>query len=134
MGKDFKTGLIAGLLLATVVLVYTASRSQLNEKTRMLETVGEVSGEDVGKPEGEEPRYSLVLTPSGMREQLRDEDVLGEVSDEAVRVHVVRDGETLWEISKKYYGSSTGVGKIENANPGIKSTRLRAGMRLNIPE
>lgn len=55
-------------------------------------------------------------------------------SPRASRYHVVRKGERLEKIAKRYYGSATHVAKIQAANPGLEDPdRIRAGMKLILP-
>jgi nucleoid-associated protein YgaU len=50
------------------------------------------------------------------------------------RYHVVRKGERLEKIAKRYYGSANHVAKIQAANPGLENPdRIRAGMKLILP-
>ncbi|MBK9384749.1 MAG: LysM peptidoglycan-binding domain-containing protein [Planctomycetes bacterium] len=50
------------------------------------------------------------------------------------RYHVVRKGERLEKIAKRYYGSPTHVAKIQAANPALKNPdQIRAGMKLILP-
>ena len=48
-------------------------------------------------------------------------------------VHVVQNGETLGEISAKYYGTSRKVKEIQRANGDVDPKRLQIGMALVIP-
>lgn len=50
------------------------------------------------------------------------------------KVHVVATGETLGDVSKKYYGTTTKWHDIVKANPGIEPESLKVGQKLNIPE
>jgi nucleoid-associated protein YgaU len=50
------------------------------------------------------------------------------------RVHVVASGDTLAEISKKYFGTTTRWKDIVKANPGIDPEGLKVGQKLTIPE
>lgn len=47
------------------------------------------------------------------------------------RIHRVRAGETLWELSRRY---GVTVAELRGANPFLAERSLRAGDRLNIPE
>lgn len=51
------------------------------------------------------------------------------------RWHVVQEGETLGEISKKYYGKKSSWRKIQDANKAIvpQDGKVRAGVKLQIP-
>ena len=48
------------------------------------------------------------------------------------RVHVVAEGETLYQISKKYYGSAGSWQKLAQAN-GVKPEAVKVGMKLRLP-
>ena len=52
------------------------------------------------------------------------------------RIHVVRKGQTLWQISGMYYGKSSqaNVRKIADANPGLVPDRIKVGQKLVIPQ
>lgn len=51
------------------------------------------------------------------------------------RTYVVREGDTLASISRKFYKKSTGWKKIQNANKSVidDPAKLKPGMTLNIP-
>jgi LysM repeat protein len=50
------------------------------------------------------------------------------------RTHVVQPGESLWTISKRYYGSAAHVERIADANHLESPKRLRQGQVLLLPE
>jgi nucleoid-associated protein YgaU len=50
------------------------------------------------------------------------------------RTHVVAKGETLADISKKYFGTSKRYKEIVAANPGVSPEALKVGQKLVIPE
>ena len=49
-------------------------------------------------------------------------------------VHVVKTGETLSDISKVHYGTTTKWKEIVKANPGIDPEGLKVGQKLKLPE
>ncbi len=55
--------------------------------------------------------------------------------DKDARVHVVRSGESLWTISKRYYGNGRFHEKLLQANKRklLKGNRIKPGLRLLIP-
>jgi len=50
------------------------------------------------------------------------------------RTHVVAKGDTLAEISKKYYGTTTKWKEIVKLNPGVDPESLKVGQKLTLPE
>lgn len=50
----------------------------------------------------------------------------------AERTHTVADGETLFQISKKYYGTGNSWTKIAERN-GLRAEALKPGMKLRLP-
>lgn len=50
------------------------------------------------------------------------------------KTHTVAKGETLGDISKKYYGTTKNWKKIVEANPGTSPEGLKVGQKLVIPE
>ena len=54
--------------------------------------------------------------------------------EDAGRVHVIRPGDTLFEIARERYGDTSFVRLIEAANPGVNARALKIGDRLILPE
>jgi len=93
--------------------------------------------------QGEEPSGGLPgFVPAG-RTELVTAPVAGEPRPPTIkeppaspalaeRVHVVDEGETLFQIARKYYGAGTAWTKIAQAN-GIKPESLKVGMKLRVP-
>ncbi|MBA3937850.1 MAG: LysM peptidoglycan-binding domain-containing protein [Planctomycetes bacterium] len=50
------------------------------------------------------------------------------------KVHIVAAGETLSDISKKHYGTTTKWREIVKANPGVDPEGLKVGDKLVLPE
>lgn len=50
------------------------------------------------------------------------------------KTHTVAKGETLGDISKKYFGTTRNWKKIVDANPGVSPENLKVGEKLAIPE
>ena len=55
---------------------------------------------------------------------------LEEVYPESVRVHVVRQGETLTRIAREY---GVGIASIVQRNPGLDPDRIRVGQKIILP-
>jgi len=53
-----------------------------------------------------------------------------------MRTHTVAPGETLWQISRIYYGRSSreNVRKIVEANPGLDPDVIKIGQQIAIPD
>lgn len=52
------------------------------------------------------------------------------------KYHIVKKGDTLWSIAKKYYGKGIELSKIYNANKktiGNDPNKIKVGMKLLIP-
>ncbi len=54
-------------------------------------------------------------------------------SAKAATTHVVKAGETLYQIARHYYGNGEKYRLILKANPKISASRLRPGQKLIIP-
>ena len=126
MPKDLKTGLVVGLVVVVAAAIWLSTRENLSIKSRMLRAEFEA-----------EPRYITDLPVSdsaGYNERAVDKDE--ETRPAVPRIHVVLKGETLSEISYRYYGTLSEWQKILSANRTvIKDVKnLRPGMRLIIPE
>ena len=128
MQKDLKTGLGLGLLLAAVAAVWISTRPGLGPESRLLKI-----------RQTETPRKSFVEVAAHRSEPVKiigDSQQTSGTSSAGRRIHTVSTGETLYEISRKYYGSTGKWGKIIKANPDIikDANKLRPGLRLVIPE
>ena len=47
--------------------------------------------------------------------------------------YVVRQGDTLWSIANKHYGSGQRWKDIASANPGLTPEKMRVGMAIVLP-
>ncbi|MGA1980303.1 MAG: LysM peptidoglycan-binding domain-containing protein [Sedimentisphaerales bacterium] len=134
MQKDFKTGMALGLALVTIVVVLLSTRPSLSIKARMLSPHSAVHRK-MGIPplsHSIEPRKETTI--SGNPAKQANNEQLKETKAE--RFHIVRAGETLSDISYKYYGSADKWQKILGADhlPIENPSKLRPGTRLIIPE
>jgi LysM repeat protein len=59
---------------------------------------------------------------------------VGDTGPTSGRVHVVAAGDTLGEISRKYFGTTAKWKEIVKANPGVDPENLKVGQKLNLPE
>jgi nucleoid-associated protein YgaU len=145
MQRDLKIGLVLGLVLAALAAVWLSTRPSLSIKARMPHSRKAGSPEEITIDE--QPRFitdlpntaSTETTAAVKSEQNNISDFAVQEQPEKIetqKFHIVRSGETLSNISYKYYGSAGKWQKIYNANrKAIEDPRkLRPGTRLIIPE
>ncbi len=148
MQKDLKIGLLLGLAIVSVAILWLATRPSLSPQARMLPDTGAVTGpgsaQDVTAREHNDLNTSAVIVP--IRPAKTDERVKRDtVPKPAIykrperttpqRFHVVSNGETLSEISYDYYGSAGKWRRIFEANRRIlkNANVVMPGTKLVIP-
>lgn len=132
MQKDLKIGLMLGLAIISVAGLWLATRPSLTPRAQLLDVrdggprAASADPLVVGRlpVEGRIKRSRLAAAAHVQPEKIRPE-----------RFHIVRQGETLSEISYEYYGSAVKWRKIFDANRRtIKDANVvRAGTKLIIP-
>ncbi len=133
MQKDLKIGLVVGLVLTALAAVWLSTRPSLSIKARMQQ---HPRSRDVESPQetaiDEQPRFTTDLPDTASTQISAPE----EEKMETRKFHIVRKGETLSDISYRYYGSAGKWQKILDANrKTIEDPRkLRPGTRLIIPD
>ena len=145
MQKDLKIGMILGLVLVTVTMLWFFAGSNLNPKARILnlrsnreaaappETFGPTQSSEVET--GREENRPLPATDNQSQEpewkKYRQEEKI-----KTQRFHIISEGETLSEISRKYYDSARKWQKILDANKGVIEdvNKLKPGTKIIIPE
>ena len=149
MQKDLKIGLILGLAIVSIAGLWLATRPSLTPQGRLLEPAGanpkaidegrNMGDENVPRPSSEtrEPIPRAVAESGTESNSLTSPAV--HVREEMIkpqRFHIVRQGETLSEISYDYYGSAGKWRKIFEANRGtVKNANVvKAGTKLIIPD
>ena len=145
MQKDLKIGMLVGLVLVTVAMLWlytgpslspTATgpnpRSNLppqkdSATTNNFSTNGLTvqSAEDNQSKPPDSTIYSTGHYTVEQTEKIKTQ-----------KFHIVRKGETLSDISHKYYGSANKWQKILDANQDVikDANKLRPGIKLIIPE
>ncbi len=149
MQRDLKIGLLVGLVIVSFAGLWLATRPSLTPQARLLDSS---SAGAKAMDEGRGTRDENVRRPSsGTRAPIRRAVVEDEItSNSAVpavqplqpemikpqRFHIVRQGETLSEISYDYYGSAGKWRKIFEANRAtVKNANVvKAGTKLIIPD
>jgi nucleoid-associated protein YgaU len=145
MQKDLKIGMILGLVLVTVTMLWFFAGSNLNPKARILnlrsnreaaappETFGPVQSSEVET--AREENDPLPATDNQSQEpewkKYRQEEKI-----KTQRFHIISEGETLSEISRTYYDSARKWQKILDANMGVIEdvNKLKPGTKIIIPE
>ncbi len=128
MEKDYKYGLIFGSVLAVILLIWfsAGTDSDLNKREESESKIDQLQKETKTKSE---VRIKLDQEPEVPFES-RQED-----KSDYRRFHIVRIGESLSDISKKYYGNTGSWKKIYQANKEkIEDVnKIRPGTELTIP-
>ncbi len=124
MQKDLKIGLILGMALASVAVLWLATRPSLSPQAQMPPDHGAVtepgSAEDVTAQATSEITVPARPAGTGVRAErntiARPVRYAQSEQTKPQRFHVVSDGETLSEISYAYYGSAGKWQRIFEAN------------------
>ena len=150
MQKDLKIGIVLGSVLAAAAAVWLSTHPSLSTKARMLDSRKAASPhpQNTGTQQksSEQPIPPVIARrPQGRRGNLNTLSTNPESNHESrttsiehrvSRFHTVVGGETLSDISHKYYGAANKWQKILKANrETIKdANKLRPGTNLFIPE
>ena len=143
MQRDFKIGMAIGLLLVGAGAVWVSTRPGLS--THMLLTRNKrphkPSIPAASTTAAHIPPRPQTLTPRQTNTTIRQteptQDSPAEPSlPENLRIHIVRNNETLSDIAKTYYGSPSKWRKIYNANKTVITNpdRVRLATKLVIPQ
>jgi len=145
MLKDFKIGMILGLMLVIIATLWLATRPSLNPQARTLHSQNITSLPETSSASNN-PSTIELIPKSAENNQLSIIDNQSKLPDLTVyeqaekikttKFHIVRKGETLSALSSKYYGSANRWQKILDANRSqVKNAnRLKPGTKLFIPE
>jgi len=147
MQKDLKIGLVIGLILVAVAAVWLSTRPSLSTKARMLRSQNIASlGETAIKHPSFAPNSPNTLATgtsaaietkqSNLPDFTMHEQRATSNEQQDTRFHIVREGETLSDISYRYYGSANKWQKIREANRSVirDANKLSPGTKLIIPE
>jgi len=154
--KDLKTGMLIGMLLVTIAMVWFSTRPSLTVQSRVLRQISRQSiSHDQNTPylrfsldvpaQPTKPPARLLPAPKQLQSikpaQLDAVEAIKYTPDhrriKTQKFHTVRSGETLSDIAKKYYGTTTKWLKIYNANRQIlknNPNQIKPGMKLVIPD
>ncbi len=138
MQKDLKIGMLVGLVLVMAVMLWLSIGPGLSPKAEGPDPRSNPSPQ-------EDPAATNNFSTNGLTAQTT-EDNQSKPPDSTIyeqaekiktqRFHIVREGETLSEISRKYYYSANKWQMILEANRQIIKdvNKLRPGTKLIIPE
>ena len=137
MQKDLKIGMLVGLVLVMAVMLWLTIGPGLSPKARIqhLRNVATVQ-ENSGSPSNHPTNSSAAIQPDSTIYSGGHPTVEQAEKIKTQKFHIVRKGETLSEISRKYYDSANKWQKILDANRQIikDANKLRPGTKLIIPE
>jgi nucleoid-associated protein YgaU len=148
MQKDMKIGMLLGLVLVTVAMVWLSTGPSLSPKAagpNPRPVPSSMGGARSNQPSQEDPTTPNNFSTNDLTAQ-STEDNQSEPPDSTIyeqtekiktqKFHIVREGETLSEISRKYYDSANKWQMILDANrQTIKdANKIRPGTKLIIPE
>ncbi len=132
MQKDFKTGIVLGLILTAAAAIWLATRPGLSTNARMQnrdsatgrEALISAGSENAGATSEQVIPLAVTRSPAGEQQ-----------TGKSVRFHIIERGETLSSISYQYYGNPSEWRKIYSANSDIikDASKVKAGTRLIIP-
>jgi len=140
-----KIGLLLGLVLVTVVMLWLATGHTLIPKTAGPEyrnTTQQQQG--LTGPNNfstnslalvsEENKHALTIDNQSKQPDLTIYEQAEKIQTK--KFHIIREGETLSDISRTYYGSANEWRKIFDANKRIIKdvNKLRPGTKITIPE
>ncbi len=159
MRNDVKVGMLIGTALVAAAMVTVAVWPGASIEARLLRTSRTAEAEasqNGATPEAGASSSSARPAPGPASQPPRDpsretmeaarvavqsvqppaDPPVVQAPTPTVRTHVVQPGQTLSHIAQQYYGSATQWRKIAEANKTVlpDPDRVRAGMRLRIPE
>jgi nucleoid-associated protein YgaU len=144
MQKDLKIGLALGLVLVASVLLWLATRPSLSPLARMSRIPDTVPAQESFKPANvtDTTKDQPPTISPEPKSQDSPEAIFGTAQYEQAekiktqKFQIVLKGQTLTQISQKYYGSAGDWKKILDANRDkIKDpNKLIPGTKLIIPD
>jgi len=150
MQKDLKIGMILGLILVTVAMLWIFVGPGISPKTRILNLRSnrqtspqpkthsstkdsETDTEENNQLSIADNQSQVTGTPNGepeWKQYWQTEKIKPQ------RFHIIQEGETLSEISRKYYDSARKWQKILDANRDVieDESKIKPGTKIIIPE
>jgi nucleoid-associated protein YgaU len=164
MPRDFKIGVIVGLIMVVGIIVWLSTWDSLSPQARRARKHQMFLQEQMREKAGNAPPQVNSENVSGPQQNTSPVDASSAQSDEAVpsreqseplplpqegkppdverqkiktsKFHIVRSGETLSKISQLHYNTAQNWTKIRDANPDVIKDphQLIPGMKLTIPD
>jgi nucleoid-associated protein YgaU len=134
MQRDFKIGLLAGLVAAMAATLWLCTLPNLSTKARAIRAA---SNRSTPVTQEQRPPAGIGAPGPGSSEPAAAQEPPTSKNEPApIKFHIVQKGDTLSAISAKYYGSPHHWPKIAAANKSILTDpdKLSPGTRLIIPE
>lgn len=132
MRKDFKTGSLIGLVFVAILMGLVATQRDLNIESRILDgerhtVASNIPAETLAVP-AEIPPPSKAPQPIQVTTPIQ--------KPVEKRSYTVQKGDTLSDISSKFYGTANKSQKIYEANKDKMkdAAHIRPGMKLIIPD
>jgi nucleoid-associated protein YgaU len=136
MHRDFKIGLISGMVVVIAATIYLATRPDLSFRRLRPRssppTQAPAAPDSIYTPLSAESHESPPEDP-GTRDWTAYEQT---EKTPTQKFHIVRKTETLSDVARQYYGSPAKWQKIYNANRNVVTNpnALRPGTKLILPE
>jgi len=137
MQKDLKIGLALGLVLVSSALLWLATRPSLSPLARMSRIPDSAPAGESFKPANETDTTEDQPPAISQQPELTDSAQYEQTEKiKTQKFHIVLKGQTLTQISQKYYGSAGNWKKVLDANRDtIKDpNKLIPGTKLIIPD
>ena len=145
MPKDWKIGMVLGSIIGIVATLWLSTHTTLRTTATRQHSHGVVSLKDTqalsdnlitNRPNAENAdsnQLPIIDNQSNLLEIYVNEQP---EKIKTQKFHIVRKGETLSEISYKYYGSANKWQKILDANRNVikDANKLNPGTKLIIPD
>lgn len=141
MHRDFKIGLVSGMVVVIAATIYLATRPDLSFK-RLHPRSSSASRQAPGPPPAETNSLYTPLSaapPESPPEEPGTRDWTAYEQTEKIQTqkfHIVRKRETLSDVARQYYGSPAKWQKIYQANRDTVTNpnAVRPGTKLILPE
>ena len=138
MPKDLKIGMLLGMVLVTVAMLWLSTGPGLSPKAAGPNPRSNPPPRE-GPARSNNFSTNDLTTQSAEDNQSKSPDSTIYEQAEKIKTqkfHIIRQGETLSEISHKYYGSANKWRMILDANRDVvkDANKLRPGTKLIIPE